>query len=323
MNTEDGNIIMRITFSSAMESIIIDRVYQKIPEFFAALGGMQTNLLIILSLFVGFFNSFRAEEFVMNNCLKFREHLKLTHPIHYNIIKSNLRSKTDSPLFNSISNVRQETEDPKKKYTDLADDLDKTNDIKNSEIELASNQSRSPLDVHVEKRRRALTPHHRNLTLRPEVEISKQVEKVLSSSKNPICFNNFEIIFRNCKCRNKSLGIKNQLYERATQKLNYYFDVFTYIKKMQEIDIIKYLLLDQDQVKLFNYISKPSVSLSYSDSDDIYQNVQKNREVKIRMRIGELEEIIESYKLLKNRDDSINNRLFYLFDYEIDHLIVG
>ena len=90
---------------------------------------------------------------------------------------------------------------------------------------------------------------------------------------------------------------------------------------MQELDIIKYLLLDKDQVKLFDFICTPSVSMLYSDSDDVYQDFLTKKSNKIE--IEDLEKTIKSYKLLKNRHEDLNNKLFYLFDYEIDHLLIG
>ena len=47
---------------------------------------------------------------------------------------------------------------------------------------------------------------------------------------------------------------------------------------MQEIDILKYLILDKNQVNLFNFLSRPTISKLYSDSDDIYQNMLKTTE---------------------------------------------
>ena len=92
---------------------------------------------------------------------------------------------------------------------------------------------------------------------------------------------------------------------------------------MQEIDILKYLLLDKDQVNMFNFLSKPSISKLYSDSDDIYQNIQKNREFQDELKMEELIKIIKSYDLLKDKTDDVNEKLFYLFDYEVDNLNNG
>ena len=105
--------------------------------------------------------------------------------------------------------------------------------------------------------------------------------------------------------------------------MEYYFDVFTYIKKIQEIDILKYLLLDKNQLAVFNFLSKPSVSNLYSDSDDIYQNIEKNREFHDDIKMKELSEIVKNYNTMKEKTDNVTNKLFYLFDYELDNLIIG
>ena len=42
----------------------------------------------------------------------------------------------------------------------------------------------------------------------------------------------------------------------------YYLDIFIYIKKIKEIDIIKYFLLDNDQIVLFDYLTTPPIKLS-------------------------------------------------------------
>ena len=94
--------------------------------------------------------------------------------------------------------------------------------------------------------------------------------------------------------------------------MEYYFDIYTYFKKIQEIDILKYLLLDKNQVKLFNFLSRPSVSLAYSDSDEIYQKEQQNRNntADSYISIEDLNEIIQSYKKLMTKNEKLNEKLF-------------
>ena len=92
---------------------------------------------------------------------------------------------------------------------------------------------------------------------------------------------------------------------------------------MQEIDILKYLLFDKNQINLFNFLTKPSVSKLYSDSDDIYQNIQKNREFHHEIQIEEVNDIIKSYDSINGNNDDLNKKLLYLFNYEVDNLLIG
>ena len=146
---------------------------------------------------------------------------------------------------------------------------------------------------------------------------------MFNNSGKPIKYNSYEIILRYCPCKTKNFNLKEKLHKKATKKVNNYFDIFTYVNKMQEIDLIKYLLLNKDQVKLFNFISKPSISMSYTNSDNIYIDFHKNKLIKSKLKDEEIEEIIESYKVLENKTENITKKICYLFDYEINHLLVG
>ena len=261
--------------------------------FIANLGGIQSYILLILTLFVSFLDEFWASQKIMNNILKFREHLKITHPQQYKMLKLHLRggsingelarSKTTNMEVSSVKPeiIQDLSLQKNKSYIDFNEDCEKTkNDaIKvESSIEMTErNQDSSSIDINLEKKSRAMTKHHLNIHAREGKLMEKSEEKILSASKKPLNFSCIDIFFRFCPCKTKKLNLKNKFYEKASKKMEYYFDIFTYIKKMQEIDIIKYLLLDQDQIKLLNFISKPSVSMNYSDSDDIYSNIQKKR----------------------------------------------
>lgn len=325
-----GKTILKLFIRSSPANTIIERTYQKLTEFLANLGGLQSNILIILFLMVSFLNEFWAEQKVMNKILKFREHLKVSHPKQYEMLRSNLRSHekdrqvnpsqvNELPLNqNKIGNFDKFTEEQEKSKRDSKDAINvssfEMSDIKDSEAKI---------DVDIEDKQRGMTVHHMNIKKRSGQSLKEEEAKILANSAKPLSFSSIEIIWRHCPCKSKRLTLKNRLYEKAAVKMDYYFDIFTYVKKMQEIDLMKYLLLDKQQIKLFNFISKPSISMNYSDSDDIYQTYKENKLLKSKLEIEELEEIIKSYNNLKSRHDEINNKLFYLFDYEIDHLVIG
>ena len=152
----------------------------------------------------------------------------------------------------------------------------------------------------------------------------KDEESLLTDSDKPINFNPIEIILRMCPCKTLQLNLKNLLFEKSYKKMEYYFDIYTYLKKIQEIDIIKYLLLYKNQVNLFNFLSSPFISMSYSDSYEIYQNGQKNRDITgdTRVSLETLQEMFISYNKLKCKNDNLNNKLLNLFDYEIENILI-
>lgn len=49
-------------------------------------------------------------------------------------------------------------------------------------------------------------------------------------------------------------------------------DILNIIKKLNEIDKLKVLLLNQDQIKLFDYVEKPTISLYPYDPSNLKQH---------------------------------------------------
>jgi hypothetical protein len=98
-------------------------------------------------------------------------------------------------------------------------------------------------------------------------------------------------------------------------------NVLTYVKKIQEIDILKYLLLDENQLSLLNFLSKPSVSLMNNNME--YENLLQDFNVNIDK--GEIDNLSSSYNAIisKEQQTSFDKKLIRMFTYEIDNLVLG
>ena len=146
----------------------------------------------------------------------------------------------------------------------------------------------------------------------------KELEGVFNESKEALNFSCYEILLRYFLCKSKNLTIKTILYEKAKNKLVNYFDVVSYIKKMQEIEILKYLLLNEKQMKMFDFLSKPSISKE-KNSDEIKMKIQTVKSDIINIK--DFQEIIEFYNDNLMIDNDINKKLFKLFDNEVENLL--
>jgi len=292
----DNNISLLKFFLRASPSIkVISRSYQKLTAFLANMGGLISNILLVLFVVVTFFNKFWGEETILNKVLKYKEHLKYKQNENYVQLCTNLKKVHTDFGANKDINLERSRQN--------------SNNAKEIELDL----SRSPSIQYSE--------HHLNVKNKKNQDLDIEDEKVLKKSKRPLDFNICEILMKALRCKTKTVKVKTEIYQKATDKFNYYMNIFTYIKKMQEIDLLKYLLFNRDQINLFNFLSRPSISLAYGVSDDIYQDVQKNTELSHKIKEDELGDIINSYNKLKLNGDSINKKLFYVFDYELDHLL--
>ena len=418
------SLFVKFFLRSSQSCDIIERNYQKLNTFLANFGGIVSNLLLILFIFVKFLNEFWANQEVLNNIIKFSDHLKINYPEHLNLLQSNL-NRFESNLVNkvsdenytpnnnninnniidkSISKNSNESENiPPKKHFDLIqerkDILLKNLKLKNELIEiplskddLCKNIEENSIDfqgirmdqkhiipkfmasknllvsndipieilnkiekfekVEKKERNKIIQDHHqiekfekvekkemnkiiqdhhqiekfkkidnsKLFSRRKAVVFDKELEIIFGNSKKALNFSCYEILLRYFSCKSNGLRFKNILYEKAKNKLENYFDVVTFITKMQEIEMLKYLLLNEKQIKMFNFLSKPSISKEINSNEINMKFIQKKKSDMVD--IEEFQEIIKFYN--DNNliiDNDLNKKLFKLFDNEVENLL--
>ncbi len=93
-------------------------------------------------------------------------------------------------------------------------------------------------------------------------------EEIIEKS-NPNSMGFFEILIYVFCCGNcQNVNKKGFVFEQADKIFNKNLDVINYMKKMQEIEIVKYLVLDNETLDLMNFLSKPSVSIGQRSFQD-------------------------------------------------------
>jgi len=71
-------------------------------------------------------------------------------------------------------------------------------------------------------------------------------------------------------CFNKNSKVEGKLFDSSLKKIHQMLDLSYVMNKMEEVDHIKMLLLDQTQKNLLEYIPKPEISLDIDKEKDIY-----------------------------------------------------
>jgi hypothetical protein len=61
----------------------------------------------------------------------------------------------------------------------------------------------------------------------------------------------------------------------AEFRIHYYMDIYNFIKKMQEIDLLKYCLFDKDQIMIFDFISKTPFKIGNEGEEIFYKENMK------------------------------------------------
>jgi len=130
-------------------------------------------------------------------------------------------------------------------------------------------------------------------------------------------------IIRNFFCYwcNKSWKRKNKLIKSAEKKINYYMDIITYVKTIQEFELLKEVLFDENTLRLFQFISKPTMKIINNDFICChhflkgyipFKNIGKN----------EIDELYQNYKeVLKDEKSMEKLKLLSFIKGEVNFLI--
>ena len=116
---------------------------------------------------------------------------------------------------------------------------------------------------------------------------------------------------------------KYELIINAKKKINYYREIFNYIKAMHEIDLFKYCLLDKEQFIIFDYLSRPTYKVDGKKNDDlIYHEFEKEQNAFSKIGKKEIDKICDAYNVIRNKEELTfeDLKLLRLLNAEIDYL---
>ena len=217
----------------------------------------------------------------------------------------------EEPIQNESENIENPTEpiQPTKKPNDI--------DITKENIEIYPKLNESLNDPENDLRERFNS-------------VSSELDSSLNSrkSKDQKLHNHWNITLNDICCLIfccRSISRKKAIYNESESKFNYYIDIVTYMKKMQEIDIIKYLLLDINTLNLMNFISKPSVSLSqhFEHETKEHKKFFDISEDAVELTEENLKVLKKSYLniISKPRLSLLEKRILELFDKQIKDIL--
>lgn len=105
-----------------------------------------------------------------------------------------------------------------------------------------------------------------------------------------------------CFWTSKKQKRRHRVISRAEEKIHYYLDIYTYIKKMQEIDLLKYCLFDEDQSTLFKFLSKPPIKLGAGPLG-LYKEFEEQQVNYKKLDKPEIDALYHSYTTLRDKDE--------------------
>ena len=100
----------------------------------------------------------------------------------------------------------------------------------------------------------------------------------------------------------KKRKMRHLIIKKCEYKIHYYLDIYTYIKKMQEIDLLKYCLFDENQMNLFKYLSTPPIKISEKNKG-IYKEFEEQQVNYMKIDNKEVDGLFSSYLEIAKKND--------------------
>jgi len=129
-----------------------------------------------------------------------------------------------------------------------------------------------------------------------------------------------EIISNYICCKN--IKEKKKIFEIAEKKFDDNIDILTYQRKMFEIDILKFLILDKDLLEIMHFISKPSVCYNRKSkyNDEIYEFFNEDISNKNNFCLSKIKDVFHRIIEEKDQNGHVKERIFKLFENQIQQL---
>ena len=112
------------------------------------------------------------------------------------------------------------------------------------------------------------------------------------------------------------------MLQNAERKIFYYLEVFNYIKKIQEVDLMKYCLFDKEESFLLNFLSYPSFRTCSNIINETNKEFESEQIPYQKLQKKEIDEVFNYYNYIKNKENITkkNIKLLKLMDAEVDIL---
>lgn len=247
VRTEEQTEALIINFMSSKNEQIINITYMQLSELLANIGALVNVIILFLSSIGNFINHYYFQSDLMNALYTF---------------DTNNRKKKNMFSFNQIHNVISLKECSKESIIEICDDRKDGhlgNDNNKSNEELKSDENNNDKEMH----HNATQKHKQKQSLKLKNNmINCSSFNKSNTSTNDKSFSYWDItvislrmLIPFLKC--KDITEKTKRFKLIEQSMSSFQDFITVFKKLQEIDLIKYLFLTDEQLNMYEIMPKP------------------------------------------------------------------
>ena len=99
---------------------------------------------------------------------------------------------------------------------------------------------------------------------------------------------------------------KNKLIKSAEKKIHYYMDIITYVKTIQEFELLKEMFFNENTLRIFQFASKPTMKTMDGDFIFCHHFVKEYKPFK-RIEKKEIDQLYQNYKEILQSERTFEN----------------
>ena len=279
-NEEENYNLFHIEIKVSPKVTTLKRKYQKLPEFVASLSGLLSFLLVFIFVCCNLIERKAINQELIHRMLKFRGNKNIN--INYLIDRfKNLKYKNEfeqneflKKKIDEKKNDHNSKENMNEKIIKLFSNMNVESipNIKKNIEETKETSKREKEYFYTSNSTKSLSPKKKkkNSVNREKTQFIKSENIFINQNtnlkpKNEVVLkklNMIEIICNFfCFCCSPRLKKNRLLLAQAENKINYYMDIHTYIRTVQEFELLKDIFFDKKSLTLFHFLSKCSVKI--------------------------------------------------------------
>ena len=309
------------------------RRYQKLPETLGSLMGMTNLIMAVCFVMTNFVNHVLTLKFVLNKlyCFPYDENLLKKEEFKpESLFKKNMPSIGENQE-NSTKNYENAARNPnqiKAKTVDLTniqpkiikqdsfilEKYSQENIAADLKVKNKGKNSQSPSAAKIFQRIKLSSISYLNVRKKSEAldTIHQKPDKLTMGYLEYL----YTLLLNLFKLK---LSRKKKIILKAESLYNEEIDLITILLRLQDIEKIKRIMFDEDQLILFDYLSKPVVVL---EEEEEFKEISMSPRMIVRNKKNDLKiNLAESYrKVASNKENSnVNKRMIMLIDDKLLH----
>ena len=332
-NEEENYNLFQIEIKVSPKVTSLKRKYQKLPEFVASLSGLLSFLLIFIIVACTLIEKKAIDQELIHKMLKFKgnKNINITYLLEkFNEKNEILETNPKKILYSKSLEKRNYNENKiNKKIIELFSNINvesipnvENNVEKKKEEFYTSNSTKSFNENNkkkIKEQKRFLKSENSLINKNTNIGIKKEENEIKFKKLNI-----FQLIFNVfCFWCSPKLKKSSFLLNQAENKINYYMDIYTYIKIVQEFELLKDLLFDKKSIILFNFLSKTSMKIINNNHFIFSQRFEREFQSIKLMNEFEIDKIYYYYQKMlldKNNLSKEELKLLEFFKNEINFL---